>query len=224
MNTIACDSSALISLAETCNIDALSFLKEKTGTSFIIPPSVKDEIISNPMRVRKYVFSAMRLRKVLNDGVLRVVSSPSLIADSRKILEEANKLFSSGNKNLPILQEGEAQCLALFSSAKIAGLLVDEKTTRLLIEKPEKLRDVMQAEYRQKVEMNETALASLRKRFSNIAVIRSAELLAVGAKYGFFQNYKSDANDAFHASLFALRSSGCSISTGELDEYSGINI
>ena len=185
---------------------------------------MKDEIISNPMHVRKYVFSAVRLRKVLNDGVLRVVSSPSLISDSRKILDEANSLFSSGNKPLQILQEGEAQCLALFSSAKIAGLLVDEKTTRLLVEKPEKLREAMHSEYRQGVGMNETALAGLRKRFANIAVIRSTELLAVAAKNGFFENYKTDENNAFHASLFALRSAGCSISTSELDEYSGINI
>ncbi|MFH1780353.1 MAG: hypothetical protein ABH803_04425 [Candidatus Micrarchaeota archaeon] len=219
MVLVVCDSSSLISLSESCNISVLPFLKEEFGLNFVIPPAVQEEIISHPLKVKKFAFSAVRLRKLLDDKVLQVITSPTLMKESKRILEESNSLFRVRNRPLQILQEGEAQCVALFSSISANLLLVDEKTTRMLLEDAGKLAQTVTAENGKDCLVDESKYSFFSKLGKEVRVIRSTELLALAFEKGFFDGFKDNKSFAFHAALYALRKSGCSISTVELDEY-----
>ncbi|HLC37912.1 MAG TPA: hypothetical protein VJI71_00480, partial [Candidatus Norongarragalinales archaeon] len=205
MKTLVCDSSSLISLSESCNLGVLSFLKQKFGVDFVIPPFVQKEIVERPSRVGKFAFSAARLKHLLTERTLRVASVPSLSFETRKILSTANSLFYH-QKPLTILQQGEAECLALLKPLNAKALVIDEKTTRLLVEDPQKLFSIMLSEH-DAVKATEQNLGFFKKEFP-YPNLRSTELLAFAAENGFFESYGSDENDIFHSAVYALRYSG----------------
>ncbi len=219
--TIVCDSSSLISLAETCNLGVLAFLQDKFDADFVIPSGVQREIVERPRKIGRFSYSAARLNHLLNEGVLRVVSNASVSSEAEKIMETANSLFSA-EKPLRIIQQGEAECLALLSPLQAKALLIDEKTTRLLMEDPKKLFSLMKAEHGE-TKANEKAMASFQKQF-DFPAMRSTELVSFAAQNGFFETYEPDDNEVFHASIYALRYAGCSISQKEIDDYQKIKI
>ena len=217
---IVCDSSSLISLAETCNIDCLRYLTEKTRAEFVIPPSVTREIVDRPIQLKEYAFSAIRLKKQLDD---RVITERPLKNQSayQQILNYSNSVYSVNRTPLKIMHPGETECLALYKELNAAAVLIDEKTARLLVESPQKLQDSLQSEYRGGVQLNANALGQLSSLISGVNVLRSSEALEIAAEKGFYEGYK-DKNAAKNAALYALRRSGCSITTSELDEYSSL--
>ncbi|MFA4946319.1 MAG: hypothetical protein WC607_02130 [Candidatus Micrarchaeia archaeon] len=219
---IVCDSSTLISLGSTGVLDCLEFLTQKTGASFIIPPAVEREIIGHALRIDKYRFSGLRLKSLVRRGVLKVVALPPLTREGHRILDEANNAFKERGRAFQILQEGEAECIALLSFVPAAALAVDEKTTRLLLEDPAGLARVIQADAGERVEADQGALAALAKRRGNTPIIRSTEILAVAVEKGFFDSFGQDKAEALKAGVNALRRAGCSISHRELDEYESL--
>ena len=221
MSLIVCDSSSLISLSETCNIEALAFLHE-SGARFLIPPSVERELVDRPLELKQYAFSAIRLKHQLEEKVLEVKSVPGLEEETHEILKQANNLLSVGGRPLKILHEGEAQCLALLKKGVGDAFLVDEKTTRLLIESPQKLAENLKPEYARKVFVNNSTLTFLSNEFQRFSVLRSVELLAVAVSKGFFKEFGAEENKALNAGLYALRRAGCSVSSRELAEYEEI--
>ncbi|MFH0834885.1 MAG: hypothetical protein V1881_00910 [Candidatus Micrarchaeota archaeon] len=210
---VLCDSSSLIALAETCNVEALEFLTQRTRARFLITTGVRDEIIARPLNIRQYAFSAVRLRNMVERGVLEVTEADA--AKTEAIMTDANNAYAIGGRQATILHRGEAECLA---SAR-GALLIDEKTTRLLVEDPEKLRASMDVEYRQSVKVDKQRIASFREKTKGTVIIRSSELLAIAHKKGFFFGFGERADEAFHSALYSLRQSGCSISGHELEEY-----
>lgn len=224
MKSIICDSSSLISLAETCNINVISFLKTFADVQFVIPPSVYSEIITCPIRIPQFEFGAVRLRKLLDDEVISVFSPPTLAVDTKQLLSLANNVFRLDGQPLQIVHAGEAECLAAYSSAQASALAIDEKTTRLLVEDPYKLAEAMQSEYKGKLLVDKQALDQFNLRCKKITVLRSSELLATAALKGFFSDFKDFEDEAFHSSLYALRRAGCSLPTTELEEYGKLKL
>ncbi|MEM0475894.1 MAG: hypothetical protein QW343_03815, partial [Candidatus Norongarragalinales archaeon] len=203
-----------------CNIDVLRFLKQRGG-EFVIPPAVKEEIVEHPAQLKQYAFSAVRLRKLVEDGVVRAQAPPRLASEKQAIENAANAALQVGGKPLRLIHSGEAECLALLRllNAEEKALLVDEKTVRLLIESPNTLAERLRSEYEGKVLLNERRLKAFRDGLEGVAVIRSTELVAVAASLGFFADYGAAARDAAHTALSALQLAGCSVSSGELNEY-----
>lgn len=218
---IICDSSALISLADTCNIGALAFLTQ-LGIRFYITPGVKDEIINRPLTIRKYAFSAARLQKNVNDNTLRFVTSTTLHQQTQKILETANHMIRVDKKPLELLQLGEAECIAAFASVSADALLIDEKTTRMLIENPYKFRETIAAEYKQDAALDTQKRGEFEEAAKGITCMRSAELLAYAYRKGFFDEYKENRDTAFKASVYSLREAGCSLTSTEILEYEAL--
>lgn len=213
---VVCDSSSLIALSETCNTSVLGFLKEK-GARFFITPHVEKEIIAHPRQLKQYALSALRLNKLLQDKVLETIELSK--AEARHVMEQANALFSVNGHAVKILHEGEAECLAALKRGNPRVFLIDEKTTRLLVESPKTLLESLRTEYAGKIVLNNVALNALRKGLEKKIVLRSTELLAIAFSKGFFQEFEGERANVFHSALYALQSAGCSITSRELEEY-----
>ncbi|MBI5225900.1 hypothetical protein HY994_01515 [Candidatus Micrarchaeota archaeon] len=214
-----CDSSTLIALAETGTLDVLAFLKEKAKARFFIPPAVIYETMEHPEQIQRFAFSAFKIDKALQDGILERIPSKRPPTKTSEILQYANSVFSVNGQALKVLQQGEAEALAAYDEMQAKGILVDEKTTRLFIEDAGILRQSLEYEYRGKVKVNQSALDNLKKRLQGIVAIRSTEILAIAYELGFFDSYGAKSDPAFHAALYAVRNAGCSITTRELLEY-----
>jgi len=219
---IVCDSSALISLADTGNLGVLKFLSSQ-GICFYITPGVKSEITTRPMTIRKYALSAIRLQKCVDDGVLKLLASVTLHEQTQRILKAANSMIFAGKKPLELIQLGEAECLAIFASASAHMLLVDEKTTRLLIENPHKLRETIQVRNFDGVRLDQGRRDEFAALTAEVSCLRSAELLAFAYSKGYFDEYRSLKEEAFKATIYALRDSGCGLASSEIVEYENMD-
>jgi len=218
MNFI-CDSSTLISLAETGTLDALAFLKQNAGARFFVPPAVIFESIQRPEEITAFAFSAFKIEKALDQGTLERLPSKRAPAKTKDILRHSNNVFSVNRQPLKIIQTGEAEALAAYEEMQAKAILVDEKTTRLFIEDPALLQQSLEQEYRGNVKRNDDALNSLKKLLNGMNCIRSTEILAIAFEKGYFEGFKKNEEKAFHAALYAVRKAGCSITTHELLEY-----
>lgn len=214
-----CDSSTLIALAETGTLDALSFLKEKAGARFFVPPAVVFETVQRPEDITAFAFSAFKIERALQEGTLERTPSKRAPPKTKDILRHANNVFSVNGQALKVLHAGEAEALAAYEEMQSRAILVDEKTTRLFIEDPALLQQSLEQEYRGRVKRNDDALNSLKKMLNGMNCVRSTEILAVAFEKGYFGGFGRNEEKAFHAALYAVRKAGCSITTHELLEY-----
>lgn len=219
IGNIVCDSSSLISLSEACCLGIISELGKHIAGKFLIPGTVKAEIIDHPIQIKRFEWSAIRLRRMVEKGELSLVSSDDLRATTQDLLKQANSIYYIEDRPLEILQAGETEALALLQKSGAQDLLIDEKTTRLLLEGPDKLSKHLSDRYQTKVRMDKGALNDFRAELSDVYIIRSSELAILAYEMGEFDVYGAAKKDALEATLYALKYAGCGVSFEELAEY-----
>jgi len=214
------DAGALISLSINGLLGELQKLRGIFNGDFLITEQVKSEVIDKPLKIKCFELEALKVQQLLENKVLKMADSlgidNSLIkAKTEEIINLANNLFVSSNNKVNILQLGEASCLALskiLSEKKIENVIViDERTTRMLVEKPENLKNLLEKKLH-------TPINLVKKDFSyfkEFKIIRSAELIYVAWKKNLIELKKGDVLDAL---LYALKFKGCSISDDEITE------
>jgi len=215
------DSGALISFSMNGITGIIRELKKIFRGKFLITSEVKREVIDVPIRIKKFELEALKIKKLLDDGVLELpfslgVSDSEIEKEDNRFLELANSTFSGRGRDIHILDHGEASCLALSKLLKERGMdniiAVDERTTRLLVEKPENLRRIFEERMNTKVTIkNENT-----KYFSDFKIIRSPELAYVAYKKGLTD--LKDGTLVLDALLYALKFKGASISRDEIEE------
>lgn len=210
MEKIVCDAGPLISLSENGFLDIL----RRLDAEFIIPKGVEKEIVDKPLRVNEFQLNAMRLRKAITDGYIKPIEDRAVEVMAKRILKEANSLF---NPKIHILHQGEAESLALLEHSGSKTLLIDERTTRLLIENPLALGEHIQRKTHSQAKMDGNRAKQIQQRFSKINVIRSSELVAYAYEKGFFGDLGN--GQLLHACLYALKYSGCAITKNEIKQY-----
>ncbi|MFA4952734.1 MAG: hypothetical protein WC584_00770 [Candidatus Pacearchaeota archaeon] len=215
------DSGTLISLSMSGLLDSIRDLKRIFNGHFLITKDVKEEIIDKPLTIKKFELEALRIKQLLDDGVLESsdvmkISKEEIDAEKNKFINIANATFYARGKEIHIIDFGEASCLALskiLSEKKIENVIaVDERTTRLLGEKPDNIKKIMGNKLHTNINSNKENY----KLFQGFKFIRSTELIYVAYKKGFI-NIK-DGTTVLDALLYALMFSGCSISSTEIND------
>lgn len=216
---ILCDSSALISLGDSCLDSLLYFLHERFHLRFIIPPEVEQEIITRPISsgLHQYYFSALKMQKALEDGVLvkTAVGESSL---TQQFLQAANHLFFLKGQPLQLLHPGEAGMLAIAQQLGVSTLLIDERTTRMLVEAPFRMKAHLEEEFGIHVMVNKSNLDRFAELTRDMQILRSSEMLILGYENGFL-NHFSRPRDALEAALYKVKFTGCSIGFEEIKEF-----
>lgn len=214
---IAVDSSTLIALSTNCLMWLLGeFVKR--GNKFYITPIVEYEVVNHPLEIRRFEFEALRIKRTINEGTVSVVSDPRIHEVTQNILELANRSYISRHGPLKLVHDGEAEVLAL--SQKLDRVLaIDEKTTRMIIEHPQKLRAVLEEKTGERVRVDGQFLRKLGEQLNDIHVLRSTELAAVGFERGMLSKF-GEEKSTLNAVLWALRKAGCAISQEEIRELS----
>jgi predicted nucleic acid-binding protein len=211
---IVVDSSSVISLAVNC----LCPLMSKLNVKFIITPKVHEEIVGKPAGSRRFALESMRIRRLLASGALVVRESKSNLSD--RILGEANRVYSIKGRRLKIIHPAEAEAVALAGEIGADALLIDERTTRLLMEDPYELRELLSHRNKAKVSLDESCVKKLKGILPDIPIIRSAELTAVAYERGLLTRMHGvEDKRVLEAALSALKFSGCAITWDEIGEY-----
>jgi hypothetical protein len=147
-------------------------------------------------------------------GILEVSSPKDLEKETANIMEAGNSIFSADKEDIKIIHGGESSCFAL---AKLLGedyetfLVIDERTARMLSEKPENLRKLFEKKLHTEISADRFKFSY----FNGFNIIRSSELLFIAYKKGFIE-LPAKPETAIDALLFAAKLKGCSISYEEI--------
>jgi len=214
------DSSTLISFSMNSLLGELKGLRKIFKGKFIITKEVKKEIVDKPLTIKRFELEALRIKQLLDDKVLELpssfgVSDGEISKRTSEILEIANNTFSGNEKEIHLIDSGEASCLALsrmLEEKRITNVIaVDERTMRMLGEKPENLKKLLQKKMHTEIAQRKENF----RFFRGFRFIRSSELVYVAYKKGIVNLKNRMVLDAL---LYAVKFKGCSISDKEIQE------
>lgn len=218
------DASPLISIAMNGLLPEFRRLKEQFDGKFLITKEVKGEIIDRPIKIKRFELEALKLQELINDGILEFpeeygIKEADITAETNKLLELANETFFEKNNSIHLIDLGETSALILskeLSKRKVDNVLaIDERTTRMLCEKPENLKRLLQKKLHLKVTIKKENL----EKFKGFKIIRSSELMYLAYKKGLTKIKNKKVLDAI---LYSLKYKGCAISTDEIEKMKRI--
>ncbi len=219
MKYLIFDAGPIISLTMNGMLYVIEKLRKDFDGEFILTPQVKKEVVDRPMKIKKYKLEAIQVRDMIERGVFKMSSE---IVQDKKLNEEVKRVLKvtggvlrtvqTGEK-IKIIHEGEVACLAFSNLCGVDNVIViDERTTRMLTEAPQGLKEMME----RKLHTPLKAELSLLDELKDFKFIRSAELLFVAYKKGLIPIKKS--KDLLDALLYGVKFKGTAISSVEIEE------
>jgi len=219
------DAGPIITLVMSRLHWILPKLKEKFGGKFYITPAVKYELVDRPLNVKRYKLEALQVNKMICEGLLEVYTN---VPKSRatKLINLANSSFKLNGKNMDIMQAGEVESVVCALQENAAGVVMDERTLRLLIENNRKMKRLLESRFKKKVEVNNGKMDEFSSQFKGLKIIRSIELASVAYKMGLLDSYgkciKNKQSNIVDAVLWATKFNGCAVTEHEIDEIGRI--
>lgn len=223
---IVFDTGPIISLTLNGATWILERLKEKYPGEFYITPSIKWELIDQPLTTKKYKFESVRIMPYIANGTITIIDTPEISKKAEEIMSLANCIYSTEEQCIKIIHRGEAEGIAACLLLGAKTLVVDERTTRYLIEAPEKIHKRLERKLHQTIKIEKTKLKLLHKMLKEIHPIRSTELMTIAFEkemltFYEYSNINKEENfkkTVLEGALWALKLSGCSIQEEEIKE------
>lgn len=218
------DSGIIINFAMNGLLEEFVELKKRFDGKFLITKDVIYEVIDKPMSIKRFKLEALKIKKLLDEKILETplavgIDDKQVSKMTTEVINKANNIFFGRGNAIQLIHSGEASCMALsflLNEKKIDNVLaVDERTTRMLGEKPENLTILLNKKMHTEITMHDENLSY----FKNFKFIRSTELMYVAYKKGIIKLKNHDVLDAV---LYALKLNGCSISDDEINEMKKI--
>lgn len=217
MSSLAFDAGPIISLTTNSLLWILEPLQSRYKGSFCITPTVKYELVDRPLEGKKFKFEAFQVEKLIEQGTIDVVESIPLAQHLEKL---ANNCFEAQGKRMTIVQTGEMETIA-YAITNDKTTVIDERITRMLIEEPQKLKNLLEKRFHFPINAIQENVRELQKLTSRLKIIRSAELVAVAFELGMLNKYVVKLPDAkkelLDSLLWGVKLQGCSISEEEIN-------
>jgi len=224
MKALIFDSSSLISISLNGLLEELKKLKKIFNGEFIITKEVKREVIDDPIKIKMYELEALKIQNLIDEGCLNMpekigIQDKEITNLMFKLMNSANTMFVGNGNEIQLIHQGEASCLALsklMNERKIKNVLaIDERTTRMLVEKPGNLKELLEKKLHAKIKLRESNF----QQFKGFKIIRSTELMYLAYKNNLI---RWEGKEILDALLYALKFKGCAISSEEIEEIKRI--
>jgi predicted nucleic acid-binding protein len=222
LKTLSFDTGPIISLALNSLLWILEPLKEKFNGEFIIPTAVKIELVDKPLGNRRYKLEALQVLEIINKGILTKNTELDVINLGQELLELSNEIFIAKDHPITIVHIGEIHAISLALIKKSRALVVDERTTRLLIENPLEIRNILSNKLHTPVKVKTDLLNKLKEKIGDLKVIRSLELVTIAFELGIFNHYlknidiKNPKETLLDSLLWGIKFSGCAMAEKEI--------
>ncbi len=222
---IVFDTGPIISLAVNNLLWILDDLKEAFKGEFYITPTVYEELINKPLKTRKYKLEALQVLPYITKGTLKIYTHPAIKEIAEEVEHYANNSFNIHEESIKIVHPGEIEAVATAVFLQASAIAIDERTTRHLIEKPEKIAEHMERKIHAKVFINWKNLNMVKKRIDRLAVIRSVEFVTIAFEKGLLNRYTQQPSKSFvpnirkavlEGVLWAVKLNGCSVKEQEI--------
>jgi hypothetical protein len=214
------DAGPIIGFSMNGLMPELKKLKEVFPGKFIITKEVKEEIIDRPITIKRFELEALKTQELINDGTIEFpeslgIKEEEITRKTEELLDIANNTYKQRGKSIHLIDKGETSILVLSKMLEKKDyeqvLVVDERTTRMLCEKPENLKKLLQKKLHVRVDIKRENL----ENFRGFKIVRSCELAYMIYKNGLFRLKSPKILDA---ALYGLKYKGCSISNEEIDK------
>ncbi|MDI6737141.1 MAG: hypothetical protein QME12_01335 [Nanoarchaeota archaeon] len=225
--SIVFDTSAIISLASNSLLWALGDLRKQFKGHFYIPGSVKAEIIDTPLQSKRFKLEAMQVLSEVAKGNIEIFDhSEEVQSEISNLSATANSIFMARGNYIKIAHTGELGAIAIARILDSDAVVIDERTTRILIEEPQRLADLLESKLHTPITINRENLRRFQNKVDGLFVLRSSELGVIAYEMGLFDRYTLSGEEKYVADpklnvldgvLWGLRLRGCAISTEEID-------
>ncbi|MBI4438837.1 hypothetical protein HY640_02810 [Candidatus Woesearchaeota archaeon] len=232
MRSVVFDAGPVISLSMNNLLWLLEPLRKSFGGEFLIPEPVKEELVDRPLKIKRFEFEALQVQSEIDCGVFRVVNDTRVDALAKELYELANSCFSAKGSNISMLHFGEVYTLASVSVMGCEAAVVDERTTRELVESPEDIAKHMQAKLHTKVSIDYGRLDKLRSMVDGMRILRSVELVAVAFEMGLLDRYIDRCRNPteemrarlLDSVLWGVKLEGCAVSEKEIERIMSLEM
>ena len=220
MKKVVFDSSTLISLSDRCLINIIGRMAVSEGVEFVIPESVLEESVLYPLKIKKFELDAVRINNAIAHKWITVAKSTKTTRNNVQRIENiVNDICIAENRPMKIVHRGEIETIAIAKELGADAIAMDERTTRMLLEEPSALKEVLQHRLHRKIMLNNRAIAEFREFSGMVPIIRSVGLIALSYEKNYFGDDLPRNRTALEAALFAAKLSGCAVSTDEIRGY-----
>ena len=228
MKTLIFDAGPVISLTMNNLLWILTELKKKQDVEFYITKAVKNEIVDFPLTTKKYKLEAIQVMELIDSGIIKIIDNDYIKNKTSEMLGIANGIFKAFDHYINILHYAEVSVISASNSIQSDAIVIDEKTTRLLVEEPAKLREILKKTLHTNIYTNVQNLNEFRKFASRVRIIRSVEVAAVAYELGILDKYITKTSNSreqlLDAMLWGIKLKGCSVSENEINKILKIEL
>ena len=222
MKSLIFDAGPVISLATNNLLWVLEPLKKKFDGKFYITEAVRGELVDKPLETKKFKFEAIQVESLIEKGVLDVIDNNFIRENSPRLLGTANEIFKAYGNYMKIVHFAEMSVIAAAININSEAIVIDEKTTRFLIENPKLLVEILRKTLHTPISINENNLKEFNNTVKNIKAIRSIEIVTIAYELGLLNNYITKIADArkdlLEGVLWGLKLNGCAVSRDEIEQ------
>jgi len=213
------DSGTLINLSMNGLLYILEELKQLNSIKFFITHYVKNETVNRPIGIPRFELGALRIQNLIENKTIEMpesinIPNSQIESITQDLLDKANHTVQSNGKWINIVSNAEMSCLALsmiLTRNNVENFIaIDERTTRILSEKPQNLKEIMEKKLHQEIKIDEKNFSD----FKDFKFIRSTELVYVAHKKGILDVAGAKA---LEAALYATKFHGSSVSFEEIN-------
>ena len=222
MKSLIFDAGPVISLATNNLLWIIEPLKERFGGKFYITEAVKRELVDRPLETKKFKFEAIQVEKLIENGTLEIVDNGFIRLETPKLLNLANEIFKAYNNYIKIVHFAEISVIAAAIGLNADAIVLDEKTTRFLIENPKMIVEILRKTLHVPISINENNLKEFKNTVRNIKAIRSIELVTIAYEQGILNSFITKIPDArknlLESVLWGVKLNGCAVSKEEIEQ------
>lgn len=213
------DAGPIINLSMNGLLEIFEKINQ-SGVTIAITHYVYQEVVDRPSHIPRFELGALRIKELVEKGTIKFATDLGLAqaeieSETQRWLKIANSTIRSENHFIEVVSIAEISCIAvsaLLNKKNIENVIgIDERTTRILFEKPENLRELMSSKLHRNITLHTKELENTRQ----FKFIRSSELVFMAYKKGIIQIKDKHALEAL---LYATKFKGCAISWEEIEQ------
>ena len=225
MSSIVFDTGPIISLTLNNILWIIESLHEKFQGEFFITKAVYRELIDKPLSTKKYKFEALQILPLITKGILKLNEDPRIEAKALDLLNIANNCMHARGRAIKIVHKGEMEALACAMLTGSDTIVIDERTTRVLVESPELLERQLEKKLHTDVTVNQDNMDRLKKELQGFKVIRSFELATIAYELGLLNMFAQKEEEnivpnirkaVLEGVLWGVKLNGCSVKKEEI--------
>jgi predicted nucleic acid-binding protein len=221
-NILVFDAGPVITSTMNGLLFALPKLKKIFNADFLIPHAVYNELIEKPMITKRHKLEAYLVIEHINNNTIHTIDKKLLTLQTQEYLNLINTAYYAFGNPIKIIHEGEMQALVLAKSLGARTLVVDERTTRYLLETPIRVLQRFERKLHTKITVDEQKVQKFKEAFAHIQPIRSIELFTIALEEGLFNELMAGMQvpnnelQFYEGLLWGLKLAGCGISQKEI--------